>query len=38
MNNKCEWGEYDDWLYTNTLRSLPYVEENLRPYFYESWF
>lgn len=36
MNNKCEWLEYEEWLYSNTLRSLPYVEENIRPYFYES--
>ena len=38
MNNKCDWVEYEEWLYCNTLRSLPYVEENLRPYFYESDF
>ena len=35
---KWDYSEYEEWLYCNTLRSLPYIEENLRPYFYESDF
>lgn len=35
MNNKCEWIEYEKQLYFNTLKVLSYVEENIRPYFYD---
>ena len=35
MNKKCEWIAYEKWLYCKTLRSLPYIEKNIRPYFYD---
>lgn len=38
MKNKCEWIEYENQLYCKTLRVLPYVKENLRPYFYDFEF
>lgn len=34
MNNKCEWREYEKLFCYKKLRSLLYIEENIRPYFY----
>ena len=34
MNNRCEWIDYEYFLFNDTLRRLPYVEENIRPYFH----
>ena len=38
MNNKCAWTDYEERLCFQALRSLPFIEENIRPYFYDSDF